>query len=268
MSQKLKKLINKYVDELLVNKNNTHFIFEGIDINQKDKTVKVNLNHENGVDTSISNNPTETVIDGMKVYSIFKRKEFKYNGNNYDGNPLVYALKNSNGWSISNYDKSLLLKQFNSIADKLPKKFDTLIKIPSSNRLNDYFMKALQNKIHFEHSISDVIFNKLSKEDVFENSVNGKNIPDDVFNELVISFNKMSDNFTFKQIHPSNRKYIHNVFDGYCDVVNYANQINGKDIVILDDVISTGSSITHYVYNIKQMFEPKSITVISLFSNL
>ena len=182
---------------------------------------------------------------------------------------MVHALKNNKGWIVSDYDKRLLLNQFNQIVNKIPQRFDTLIKLPSSNDLNNLFMNLLKKKLHFDNLISDEIFPKLSKEDVFENSVNGKEIPQKAFNEIVNSFNKMKNNkFSFKEIQPENRKYISNIFDGYCDVVNFGDKINDKNILILDDVMATGASISNYVENINAMFAPKSINVITLFSKL
>lgn len=264
---KIKQIVKKYIKEQQL-KEIEHFIIEGIDVDSKNKTVKVNLNHEEGINTSINNNPTVTKMsNGINVYSIFKRKSIP--NINLDGNPLVHALKNNKGWIVSDYDKRLLLNQFNQIVNKIPQRFDTLIKLPSSNDLNNLFMNLLKKKLHFDNLISDEIFPKLSKEDVFENSVNGKEIPQKAFNEIVNSFNKMKNNkFSFKEIQPENRKYISNIFDGYCDVVNFGDKINDKNILILDDVMATGASISNYVENINAMFAPKSINVITLFSKL
>ena len=95
---KIKQIVKKYIKEQQL-KEIEHFIIEGIDVDSKNKTVKVNLNHEEGINTSINNNPTVTKMsNGINVYSIFKRKSIP--NINLDGNPLVHALKNNKGWIV------------------------------------------------------------------------------------------------------------------------------------------------------------------------
>ena len=48
----------------------------------------------------------------------------------------------------------------------------------------------------------------------------------------------------------------------------YSEMINDKDILILDDTISSGKTISDSVYAINETFKPKSITVITLFSKI
>ena len=78
-------------------------IFEGIDIDRVNRTVSFNDNHENNVDTSLTNNPTfkADIVNGVEVWSIFQRKR-SING---DGNPLIYAYKNEKGWKFNSLEK-------------------------------------------------------------------------------------------------------------------------------------------------------------------
>ena len=50
------------------------------------------------------------------------------------------------------------------------------------------------------------------------------------------------------------------------DLLKYAEFINDKDILVLDDTISSGTTISEYCKNIMETFTPKSLTVITLFS--
>ena len=105
------------------------YIGEGIDIDYKNKKVKINLEHENGIDTSILNNPLYSKVSNYDVISIFTRKKYQRS----DGNPLLYALKDLNEWKIDKFDIDILLKQFMRIVEKIDPVYDTIIKIPSSN---------------------------------------------------------------------------------------------------------------------------------------
>ena len=82
--------------------------------------VSFNPSHEKNVDTSYSTNPTidDSIFPNVKVYSIFKRK----NNSHGDGNPLIYALKNENGWKFKSIsDKIAIESRFNAIAEKFSK---------------------------------------------------------------------------------------------------------------------------------------------------
>ena len=50
--------------------------------------------------------------------------------------------------------------------------------------------------------------------------------------------------------------------------LNYADLINGKDVLVFDDTITTGKTISDSGKAITEMFAPKSITFITLFSAL
>jgi hypothetical protein len=243
------------------------YIGEGIDIDFKNRIVKINLNHENVVDTSIENNPNIINIDGIKVISFFKRKKLK--DDNGDGNPLLYALKEINGWNISKFDIDLLYKQFLLIVSKINNQYDTIIKTPSNNELNNIFMDKLQKSIKCKNIIKNP-FGKLEKDEVYLNCIDFTEMDDVDINRLNKSFSRMDTYFTFKHIPVDLRKYIKKIYnDNYIqDEIEDAIKINGKDILILDDTISSGSTISNMVKTIEKLYDPKSITVITLFSKL
>lgn len=152
MIDKFKEFVNHPYDAIM----------EGINIDLKNKIVSLNLSHEKGVDTSIISNPTYYRVKDVDVISIFKRKKYVKG----DGNPLLYALKGINGWKIEKFDVQLLMKQFIRIAEKIDPVYDTIIKIPSSNDLNNIFMERL-NKIIKSHDKLEVSLSKLEKDMVF-----------------------------------------------------------------------------------------------------
>jgi hypoxanthine-guanine phosphoribosyltransferase len=76
--------------------------------------------------------------------------------------------------------------------------------------------------------------------------------------------------FSYKYIPTYYRKYIlktmeENDFD---DFLRYADKINDKNVLILDDTIATGSTISETTNLILKSYVPKNITIITLFSKL
>ena len=73
--------------------------------------------------------------------------------------------------------------------------------------------------------------------------------------------------FSYKYIPPYLRKYV--LKSMFLEDDNKIDKmINDKDILILDDTISSGQTISETSKRIYNTFTPKSITVITLFSSL
>lgn len=243
---------------------------EGIDIDLKNKIVEFNDKHENNVDTSTAYNPTEYKFKGIDVISIFKRKKSTISTDG-DGNPLIYALKGLKDWKIDDKSITELFKNFISISKKIKPKYDTIISISSSSSLNTKFLYRLNKIIKSEKQITD-LFSKLpANEILIQGDIDPKcsdkefKIIQDRILEMIIKDNY----FTYKTIPTNLRKYIVNssVINGD-DALKYSDSINDKDILILDDTISSGETISDNVKAIRDTFAPKSITVITLFSKL
>ena len=255
------------------------YLIEGIDIDYVNKVVSFNPNHEDAVNTSTILNPTMEKINGNNVYSIFKRNT---NNGKGDGNPLISALKGLHNWKLKNgfTDILNLLRQFNKITEKFEKlsdKYDTIIMIPSNNPLNKHILYNLNKIIDSDYEITDYLY-KMSAEDVFE-TIKWEEMYRDYGNDYKIVekqmkdfFDNMEDNndgvFSYKMIETYDlRKYVGESIKGNTNkVLNYAPYINNKNILILDDTISSGASISNSCKIILDSFTPKNTTVITLFS--
>ncbi len=107
------------------------------------KTVIIDHSHQELVDTSIEGNPTEGAIDGLRIQYVFRRKTTK--GHDRDGNPLVYALKEMNGYRMQPMYHQMLYKR----ADEILAAFvgdlevDALVDVPSSKPLCRLFAKQV-----------------------------------------------------------------------------------------------------------------------------
>lgn len=255
------------------------FLAEGIDI-PKSRTVSVNNNHQNYVDTNDCYNPYLFTDNqrGYRTISIFQRKSTI---DRIDSNPLLNALKQRKGWEFNNAKEDLykLLRNFVSAAKLLPK-YDTIIMTPSHNQLNEIVFGYLIRLIPHSYYIKD-FFQKMTANEVYNCMIDDEYI-DNNFGEMAkkvyadiddafIEMDKTNDGiFSYKYLQKA--KYREAIMQSlkinkypHCEL-NYANEINGKDILVFDDTITTGKTISDSGKAIKEMFNPKSITYVTLFS--
>ena len=273
-------MLSNHLDET-VRKVIRQVLNEGIDFDPATKTVSYNPSHEENVDTSIEHNPTMDgeIIPGIQVWSIFKRKR----GLRGDGNPLIYALK-VEGWSFkSEVDRLAIEKQFDTIATKFANmyKIGITVLMPSQNELNrriaDIVLSKSENSELIEGvicklttmEVDDIVLDFNSKfREYYKNNFNAAYFQlgtfldemdkqkNGIFSRHLVKDNEMRDvlDFTFKVSQ-----------DRFAE---FANKINGQHILIIDDTISRGQSISEACNIIKESYAPKTITVLTLLSKL
>lgn len=266
----------------MANISTTKLVEEGIDFDLANLTVSYNPNHEENVDTSEWNNPSkdEEILKGIPVWSIFRRKR----GLRGDGNPLIYALKQEKGWHFSS-DKDYLLicKQFDKIVDKFIKIYPVgvTIIVPSSSPLNEHIAQKIVRKVENARILKNILC-KLTTEDVDDivlapNSVFRQYYKSDfvpAYNELVQYLELMEKTrngyFTRHLIRNNNmRDVLDFTLKASTDCsAEDANNINGEDVLIIDDTISRGQTIKEACQIIQDTYAPKSITVLTLLSKL
>ena len=273
---------------------------EGIDIDTYKRIVTYNPSHSNFVDTSLKFNPninknifksnlsaldkvafTKGEFNNITVWSIFKRFG---NRTTYDGNPLIYALKEENGWKFPNTANK---EQFFEQVELVIKKFltmnkpDTIIVIPSSNPLNNKLAEMIVENSPESEIINDVLI-KITAESI----LNYVYEPDSAFREFYgESFQKKyreleeyinknvrvkhlnSDLILFKR-HWIEDSTMRTVIDKtmMLNDVSYADLINNKNILLVDDIISHCSSNKESIRTLKDQYEPKKIDVLTLLS--
>lgn len=263
-------------------KNFNEFINEGIDFDYESKTVSYNPSHENNVDTSIENNPTfdNDIVPNIKVWSIFKRK----NNSRGDGNPLIYAFKGEGGWTFRDInDKIAIETQFDKIATKFVNEYNVgiTILIPSSNELNNYIVDVILSKSKNAELIEGVIC-KMTTEEVDDIVLNFdskfreyyKDDFNEAYSKLETYLDKMDKEKNGMFIrHFIKDKEMRDVIDNTLKLsddnfAKFANKINGRDVLIIDDTISRGQSIKNACKIIQESYSPKTITVLTLLSKL
>lgn len=271
--EKLRQIVQEEIQKILR---------EGINIERTNgRIISVTNHHQNYVDTNNSTCPYlfADTQRGFNTLSIFQRKS---TDDGMDSNPLLNALKQRKGWSFDKAKKDLmiLLKNFVSASRLLPK-YDTIIMTPSNNDLNKtvfgYLKRIVCHDVAYEN-----FFEKLSANDVYENLIDDDYIEktftstDKVYNEIDDAFGLMNKNnngiFSYKFL--QNSKYRDAIIQsmkvniGPHSDLNYAEAINGKDVLVFDDTITTGKTISDSGKAIYDIFAPKSITYITLFSAL
>ena len=277
MKDKINQLVNEAVAQAI-----DSVINEGIDFDPQTKTVSYNPSHEENVDTSIEHNPTKDgdIAPNVQVWSIFKRKR----GLRGDGNPLVYALKGEGGWTFRDEsDRTAIEQQFDAIATKFATMYPigVTILMPSGNELNTHIADVVMSKSKNAELIEGVIC-KLTTEEVDEIVLNFnskfREFYKDEFNSKYYELGRYLDlmdkerNGYFSR-HLIKNNQMRDVLDSTLKLSNdrfaeFANKINGQDILIIDDTISRGQSIKEACHIMTESYAPKSITVLTLLSKL
>lgn len=265
-------------------------ILEGIDVDVNKLTVDFNPNHQNYINTNDpwKPKPIYNTIDGYNVISIFER-EISEDG--YDGNPLIYALKNHK-WKFKNphYDIMALLRRFVAVTKELNQTFDVIITTPSSNQLNNEILYKVERIIPHSNSFEN-FFMKYSVTEVYESFLDNdwleKHYADErnrlkvhrmIYN-AISQMNKPKTKggnngiFSYKFIKPTIPRnailQTMSISPEYeTDEFKLADRINGKKILIIDDTVTTGKTLSDSAKAIMEMYDPKSITFLTLFSPL
>lgn len=250
---------------------------EGIDIDGDKRTVAFNPNHQENVDTNDPWNPKPiyNVVNGYTVISVFLRKD---NENLTDGNPLIYALKQKN-WTFNNpnYDLKALLRRFVAVTKELNDNYDTLLVTPSSNQLNRRIFSYVKRLLKFENEY-EFAFVKNTANEVYERYIETAEINTEELNQIhsriYKSIKRMNrDNggiFSYKFIPKELRHYIGQTIGINADMddISFSDAINGKNVLVIDDTVASGKTISDSADALLSMYEPKSITFLTLFSSL
>ncbi|MCH5167573.1 MAG: phosphoribosyltransferase [Erysipelotrichales bacterium] len=256
--------------------DDSEYIPEGLEINLDGKIVKLNDTSE-GVDF---NGPIYWNENGIEIISIFKRTNLPGFSKNTDGNPFIYALKNKFGWKFDITDKEIYkyCKKFVQNCEKLQRKFDTIIMIPSRSKVNERFMEEISKFVKSDNEIEDFFVKATLSHEDNEDLIDLKRLEKDFPNELdrrieirklINLLDEQNDMYEPKEFEAKSfpKKYLK-----YCKFLqlnknaDYVDMITDKDVLILDDIYSSGETISHAVRAIQQNYLPKSITVITLLS--
>lgn len=222
----------------------------GIDVNNK--IVSFNEAHEDLVNTSINSNPTKTTKNGFTIYSIFKRMKTKKNKG--DGNPLIYALKNKNGFRINRKEIKKFFFNLDIILNRIlaEKRYTLIIILPSKHKIGNFLAKRIRKRIP-SATYSKDFFRKIIIQEVID-SINVNSVANKKHNkEIKTLLSEIKKNptkeFTMKEVPHNIRKYFNPL------KVNKTINLNSHEsILIIDDLLSSGTTIKSakdMIHNIK-----------------
>lgn len=281
----MKKLFEAYCRNTKNEKD--MFLVEGLNVNEFRKTVSLTDEHNNGVDFSLE----EPVIYNykllnkkFKVISIFKRLHMSGEFKNLDGNPFIYALKQKHGWKfdISNDEIIKYIRRFLTICSHIKSEYDTIIMVPSMHQINKKFMTVISKQVKSTYNIEDM-FIKTKKSEIWDNidieAIEDfcyrnyhPNVAMDQVERIMKSIrddlSKMpGEYFSAGLMNKDFIKFIDNIvsINNHYSVEDVYNLLNDKKILVLDDILSTGSTISGCVKEILK-YNPKSVDIVTLLS--
>lgn len=268
----MKTLYDRMVESL--SRGGKDFLVEGINV--VGKKVYLTTEHDDGI--KLVNEPTITKMGNIELISIFRRTPLKLDtGNSVDGNPAIHALKKNYNYELV-VDENLIsfIKEFIGNTKQIQKEFDVLIVVPSSNHLNKEFMKRLQKYLDFKLVIED-LFVKTSKEEAWDSlkfdkidSENSEKNANEIKKKISSYFKNMKGDW-FQAGKFKDKKLLKYV-DTFVSVNNdysyedVTNLLTNKKVLILDDTVSSGLTLSYCAEFIIDECGCKDVTCISLFS--
>lgn len=267
-------------------------VSDGIDFIPEKHIVSFNPNHQNNVDTNDLYNPHPfySELDGHKVISVFERKHTE---DEYDGNPLIYALKNygkppgktsASKWRFANpnYDILALMRRFVAVTKEFDEPFDTIVCIESSSPLNRYIATCIHRikggdlikKFFTKYDASYVQDFLLDEDEVLSHFPERER--DGIREKLNTAFHNMrvsnGNKFSYKLLGDVRlRKYMPQSMEVPDNVAlsdEISSKINDKRVLVVDDTITSHKTLSDSSKAILDTFYPKEIIFFTLFTAL
>lgn len=147
--------------------------------------------------------------------------------------------------------------------------YGTLLIIPSTNKLNEEIAKLLEQKA--DTCMIGLLDKRPAKEVYDETDWRGLREAHGAkaVRTLAKAFSRMKYFFEMKEVKNRDEAtpFLGNIFQMNSEISmeEFNNLIRDKDLLVIDDTITSGSSITFGVRNLIG-FEPKSVTVLTVFS--
>ena len=270
------KQLEKIVKESLI-----EILKEGIKINRDKRTVTFDDS-----DDGIQDGPVVDTINipngkiPVTVYSMFKR----VNNVLGDANPALHGLKGEYGWNFTN--KEDFWNRFDELLTGFFAKHstDVIVVLPSNHSVNMEIAEHIRKVSPNTKIITDVI-GKLTTLEVFrmadkEGSYfqqywkkKGESL-DVAFKRLNYYLDLMDKKhngyFSYHDIDDIQmRQSLINTMEALPESYTlYNNEINDKNVLLLDDSITFGQSVGSAVNALELCYLPKSISLLTMFSRL
>lgn len=215
----------------------------GLDISSENK-ITLSDSHQKRVNTSLDDNPSNSKLNELQLIHLLKR--IKSNDDDGDGNPLIYALKNMKGYSITAEETEKVFTIAQAILEKSVDRLDAdyILPLPSNNNVCMKVAKLVSSVLNIDLIICDFIQKKTVGKMLEEY---GTELPVDLdgsilktYKSQLKSWRKMTPGQTvsMKDINVKIRKLFSPLeFTG--DIPN----LSGHRVILVDDLMSSGSSL-------------------------
>lgn len=231
-----------------------------LDFNYKGKDgLSVTMGKGKGVqfEPYISNSKD---FGGSKVVTLYSTSHIKGEDREKIVTPILKALKGQSATGVNKdeFRKWLMRAAFvmgKYIRDQV--KPDAILAVKSSSRLNNMFMEELAKQLPRVAIIPDAI----GKADIDSIKISPK--ADEKQRKALereLKKAKEAGSLSFKKIHVSLRPLL----TGVMKLENIADNIEGKTIVVLDDIMTTRATQIHAIDVIRQ-YNPQEIVGVTLF---
>lgn len=235
----------------------------GIDVIEK--KVFFSSAHENLVNTCVKRNPTTRKVGQLVVTSVFKRVKDK--SREGDGNPLIYALKGKDGFTISLEEILKFSPGFATIvqAAMAGKKYDAIVPMPSSHKISEMLARRVARCLPGRPPLITDILEKKSAGEVLE-ELQGLDPPEKLkahFGSLKQALEKVGGKtFSMKDVNFRLREHI--------SPLKLAPHTDtwASSILIVDDLLASGSTLNSAARLLKQGAADRSIEAMCLLSGL
>jgi hypothetical protein len=210
-----------------------------------DKRVEFDDAHQKRVDTSLDGNPSSTRLGPLTVYHLLRRN--KTGDLDRDGNPLIYALKEMRGYRIAADHKALFIDRAAAILAEITDQFDAdfILPVPSTKPFCAEFGQVVSKVTGVPFLDSNFIRKRTVGEMLAQY---GDQVPEQLNKRASQAYKGVIAGW--RNAHPGQLVSMKDVdtkirplFDPLC-LTDRVPQIDGARVVIVDDLMSSGSSLT------------------------
>lgn len=208
--------------------------------------VSIDLGHNDGVDMSLSGNPTVMTVGDLQVFSLFRRR--RLSTIEADGNPLIYALKELNGYAIDEAGEELMWKTAGEIfrAWTCPWKPTHVVSIPSRHSVSFDLASRIASFLEVDH-VPVALVHKRTVAEVLEEAEPLKDsgaVSESDLKAFKSQLGRLSTappgkTFQMKEINVRVRQYFHP-----WRLAEEAKDFIGHDLLLVDDLIGSGASLS------------------------
>ncbi len=207
----------------------------------------------------------------MIVWSVFRRT--KHGDKDRDGNPLIYALKHRDRYNIGYSSIKTLYGSFCPILEALASEMkpETLVPIPSGASVNHILAERMRRLSGNAATLCDC-FEKLSIASALELAPAPEAVAPALRRDYTSALHVLQKSrirqapIEMKLIRPAKvRMYFKPI--GFQPGA-WGNAINGKRVVFIEDVFSTGTTLVCAEKMLRSRYAPASLSVITLLSAL